>query len=188
MLKALGIALIWLTRCRRSGDPDRAGLSLAWVCSALEDTDCVHFQLLWHCYFFSFSTGPESEVAPMWRWLGGVSSFINPIWHKAVSHIVGIAESLQQSPTQGTTWQHQRRPFPAPTPRERESSWVTLVSSFWTHFIWEKLPLNEAHVPQSPFYLLLSIHQRHISSSAWKWVASSNYSRLSSLFWLHYKL
>lgn len=29
------------------------------------------------------------------------SSFINPIWDKAVSHIVGIAESLQQTTTQG---------------------------------------------------------------------------------------
>lgn len=51
-----------------------------------------------------------------------------------------------------------------------------------------KLPLDEAEVPQSLFYLLLPIPSTMVTHSARKWVARSNYSRPSSLFWLHDKL
>lgn len=40
-----------------------------------------------------------------------------------------------------------------------------------------KLPLDEAEVPQSLFYLLLLSPSTMVTYSARKWVAGSNYSR-----------
>lgn len=160
------------------------GLSLFWV----RRTQTLFVFSFFGLVIFLFLTLNQNRKSPPHDdgWVE-FSSSINPIWDKAVSHTGGIAEFLQQT-TKKENWWHQKRSFPTPTPRENNLLWVILISSLWMHFIGGKLSLNEAQVPQSPFYLLLPIHSTMLTVLLGKWVASSDYWRRLSLFWLHYKV
>lgn len=110
---ATDITLILLTRCRRSGIQERLedqravhGLGLFWV----RDTQTVFiFSSFGTVVFFSFNTGSESEIIPCDDGWVDFNSFINPIWDKAGSHIVGIAELLQQTTKKGNIIDTTRR-------------------------------------------------------------------------------
>lgn len=58
------------------------------------------------------------------------NSFINPIWDKAGSHIVGIAEFLQHITMKGNIIDNSRRDlFPNPTLWQKELLWAILIYS-----------------------------------------------------------